>query len=102
MPIGPCSALRSEFRAGRGRSPEGGGGLGGGGGGLRRSALGRPTLLPAALQQPPQITSGARGRGAGRLMELPVRGASKAMAAANKGSAGTGEAQWDSLQAASR
>lgn len=35
-------------------------------------------------------------------MELPVRGASKAMAAANKGSAGTGEAQWDSLQAASR
>lgn len=94
--------LRSEFRARRGRrSREGGGGSGGlgggGGGGLRRSALGRPTLLPAALQQPPQITSGARASGAGRQPALPVRGADYSMATANKGSPDAGEAQWYSL-----
>lgn len=102
-PIGPRSGLRSEFRAGRGRrSQEGGGGLGGGGGGgggLRRSALGRPTLLPAALQQPPQITSGARAGGAGRQPALPVCGVEYSMAVANKGSPAAGEVQWYSLLA---
>lgn len=49
--------------------------MAGEGGGFRSSVLGRSALLLAALQQPPQITSGALGSGAGPSEELlPVCG----------------------------